>query len=49
MLGAANAGAQLDDDVGAAAEWARVFAVSFEDTDGLIERRRSVVSDRVQG
>ena len=49
MLGAANAGAQLDDDIGAAAERARVFAVGFEDADGLIERARGFVSDGVQG
>ena len=49
MLGAANAGAQLDDDIGAAAEWARVFDVGLEDADGLIERARGFVGDRVQG
>ncbi len=48
MLGAADSGAELDEDVGAAAEWAGVFAVSFEDTDRLIERARGFVIDSVQ-
>src|SRR6266851_1310931 len=49
MLGAPNAGPQLDNDVGAAAEWARVFTVGFEDVDRLIERARGFVIDRMQG
>ena len=49
MLGAADAGAQLDDNIGAAAERARVFTVGFEDADRLIERAWGFVIDGVQG
>ena len=48
MLGAAHAGAHLDEDIGAAAERARILAVSFEDADRLIERAWSFVIDFVQ-
>jgi hypothetical protein len=49
MLGAADSGAELDEDVGASAERARVLAVGFEDADGLIERAWGFVIDSVQG
>ena len=48
MPGAADAGAQLDEDIGAAAERAGVLAVSLENADRLIERRWSFVINRVQ-
>ena len=48
MLGAADSGAQLDDDIGAAAERAGVLTVSFEDADRLIERGWGFVIDGVQ-
>ena len=48
MPGAADAGAQLDDDIGAAAERSGVLAMSLEDADRLIERRWSFVVNRVQ-
>ena len=48
MPGAADAGAQLDDDIGAAAERPGVLAVSLENADRLIERRWSFVINRVQ-
>jgi hypothetical protein len=49
MLSAADAGAQLDNDVGATAERASVLAVGFEDADRLIECAWSFVINRVQG
>ena len=48
MLGAADSGAQLDDDIGAAAERAGVLAVGFEDADRLLERGWGFVIDGVQ-
>src|SRR5271156_1576565 len=49
MPGAADSGAQLDEDVGAAAERARILAVSLEDADRLIECAWGFVIYRVQG
>jgi hypothetical protein len=48
MLGAPDSGAQLGDDIGAAAERAGVFTVGFEDADRLIERGWGFVVDGVQ-
>src|SRR5882757_3047531 len=49
MFSAANAGAQLDNNIRATAERARFFAVRLQNTDRLIERAWSFVVNRVQG
>jgi len=46
---AANASAQLDNNIRAAAERARFFSVRLQNTDRLIERAWSFVVNRVQG
>ena len=48
ILGAAHTGAQLDDQVGAAAQRARVLAVLGEQFDRVLQRFWGFVVNRVQ-